>query len=229
MIQLYCPQRPYPEISFIGIAIQGDRDQRHVGILFRTDRNQKPKLLHLAFHQRLYCENPPYQDIDDIFWLDCPGFDDDEQLQLAVWFEKIFLVNGKNIPYGLAYSPTGYFDSNGTFVRSKNNCGLTCATFILALFESFGFPLVDIESWQHRDDDGVWQQKILDTMREDQRKHPDLYSELYVDNQMSNIGIAVRFRPEEVAASANQFEDEPQTFQVVEPLGKELICKMGMP
>ena len=45
----------------------------------------------------------PYQDIDDIFWLDCPGFDDDEQLQLAVWFEKIFLVNGKNIPYGLAY------------------------------------------------------------------------------------------------------------------------------
>jgi hypothetical protein len=228
MIQLYSPRLPYPDISYIGIAIQeAGYDQRHVGVLFRIDINEAPKLLHLAFHLRLKCETHSKY-ASEYYWLHCSGFSDDEQLQLAVWFEKVFSINGNHIPYGLAYSSTGYFDQNGVFIKSDKNCGLTCATFIMALFEDFGFPIIDISSWVSRDDDAEWQKRIIASMREDKANHPDLYSDTHIDDQILNIGVAARFRPEEVAASANAFKDEPMTFQVAEPLGKEVLIQMGI-
>jgi hypothetical protein len=227
MIQLQSPQQPYPDISYVGIAITGDINQRHIGILFRTNKQNAPKLLHLAFHQRLKCEDSS-EYASEYYWLHCPSFSDDEQLQLAVWFEKVFSINGRSIPYGLAYSSMGYFDQNGTFIQSERKCGLTCATFVMALFEDFNFPIIDVDSWVSREDDIDWQNHIIDMMKADQNKHPNLYSDSHIINQSSNIGVALRFRPEEVAVSANIFEDNPVVFEIAEPLGKELLKKMGL-
>lgn len=227
MIQLQSPQQPYPDISYIGIAITGDINQRHVGLLFRTDKNNEPKLLHLAFHQRLWCSTSS-QYASEYYWLHCSGFSDDEQLQLAVWFEKVFFINGNRIPYGLAYSSVSHFEQNGAFIQSDRNCGLTCATFIMALFEDFGFPIIDIDSWVSRDGDAAWHDHILDEMKKDQTRHPDLYSDAHINDQISNIGVAARFRPEEVAASANILKDDPVTLQIAEPLGKDVLMQMGL-
>jgi hypothetical protein len=225
MIQLNSPQHPYPDIPHIGIAIHGDLNQRHVGILFRTNQNEEPKLLHLAFHLRLRCDAPSEYSSQN-YWLHCSGFSNEEQLQLAVWCKNIFAANKNKIPYGLAYSSMGFFDQNGTFIHSSYGCGLTCATFVMALFEDFGLPIIDITSWKTRADDAEWQKHIVDAIKEDHNKHPDFYSNTHIENQILNIGIALRFRPEEVAASVNIYKDQPITFQVAEPLGKDLVTKL---
>jgi hypothetical protein len=226
-MQLQSPQQPYPDISsYIAIAITGDNNQRHIGLLFRTDRNHAPKLLHLAFHSRLKCDEP-VKYANDYFWLHCPSFSDDEQLQLAVWFEKIFSVNGNNIPYGLEYGSSGHFQQNGKFIQTNENIGLTCATFVMALFEDFSFPIVNIESWESRDDDKKWQERIVVCMQEDMNKNPHLYTNTHITTQILNIGIAVRFRPEEVAVSANVFQNEPIMFRAAEVGGKDLLKLMG--
>lgn len=227
-MQLQSPQQPHPNISsYIAIAITGDSSQRHIGILFRKNKNNPPKLLHLAFHSRLKCDEA-VEYANDYFWLQCPSFSDDEQLQLAVWFETIFAVNGNNIPYGLAYSSSGHFGQNGKFIQTNGNRGLTCATFVMALFEDFGIPIIDINSWIPRDTDKDWQESIINYMQKDMNNNPHLYANTHINSQISNIGVAVRFRPEEVAASANVFEDELIIFQNAEPLGKDLLAQMGI-
>lgn len=225
MIQLQLPQQPYPDISYIGIAITGDINQRHVGILFRTDKNHEPRLLHLAFHLRLKCDNPS-EYANEYFWLHCPGLSDEKQL--AVWIETIFRINGNKVPFGLAYSSIEHFNQSGSFNQSGENCGFTCATFIMALLEDFGFPIIDIESWVYRDDDKEWHRLIISAMENDQRKNPHLYSDTHINSQLSNIGIAVRFRPEEVAVSASVFNDNLITFQEAEPLAKKLLEQMNI-
>jgi hypothetical protein len=65
-------------------------------------------------------------------------------------------------------------------------------------------------------------------MKQDQYNHPDLYSDTHINDQISNIGVAARFRPEEVAASANVLKDEPVTFHVAEPLGNDILMQMGL-
>lgn len=224
MIQLHTPeQKPYFDIPYIGVVIKEvTENQRHIGLLFRTDKQNEPKMLHLAFHYRLQCEQPSG------YWLHCSGFDEDEQLLLAVWFENVWLVNKERIPYGLAYSSNGYFDVSGTFVQSNKNCGLTCATFVMALFNDFGFQIINVDTWESRDSDSVWQNDIVTAMKRDQDNNPKLYSKTHIQEQVNNIGIAVRFRPEEVAASAYVFDDVPVSFQTAAKLGKDVLLKMGL-
>lgn len=226
MIQLHSPlQRPFSDIQYIGVAICGSQQQRHVGILFRTNKNENPRILHLPFHNRLVCESPDHS----YYWTHCSGFSDDEQLQLAVWFDRVWAVNGSRVPYGIAYSSTGHFDPiTGTFVPSDQNCGLTCATFVMALFEDFAFPVLDAASWQPRDNDAEWQRQIVDALQSDMNKHPTLYTATHLADQIKNIGIAVRYRPEEVAASANISATPPLMFENAVPFGKEVLVQMGL-
>lgn len=225
MIQLNSPsQQPYSEIPYIGITISGDLNQRHIGLIFRTNQAHAPRMLHLAFHNRLSCDTEPLG-----YWMHCSGFSEAEQLQLAVWFEKIWTVNKNRIPYGLAYSSTGHFDSvSGAFVPSEKGSGLTCASFVMALFEDFAFPVIDADSWQARACDAQWQGTIVESLRKDMERHPDFYTESHLNDQIANIGIAVRFRPEEVAAAAHLFVDTAMTFERAEPLGVMLLDRMGI-
>ncbi len=188
MIHLHSPQQLCPEFSsYIGIGIQGNASQRHIGILFRNNKEDKPKLLHLAFHLRLKCDS--YEKFNnDYFWLICPNLDDDEQLQLASHVKSVFDKNQNRIPYGLAYSSIGSFDSDGTLIENSKNLGLTCATFVMALFNDFGFPIIDTDSWELRADDTIWQNHIINCMKDDRKTHPQIYSETHIDEQIKNTG-----------------------------------------
>lgn len=225
MINIFTPQeRPYNNITYIAIAISGNSSQRHVGLLFRTNISKDPRYLHLAFHYRLKCEDPSNE-----YWLDCPGFTEDEQLQLATWFKKIIKVNGEKIPYGISYSPDTYFDNNsGRYIESNDHCGLTCATFVMALFKDFGFSIINPDTWIARQNDQEWHCQIVKAMKHDQIKNPNLYSDDHINRQISLIGIAISFRPEEVAAAANIMQNVPATFEQIEPLGHDVLSKMGL-
>jgi len=62
-----------------------------------------------------------------------------------------FLLN-RTFPYGLGFSQETRFTSDGKFQPAATDRGLTCATFVLAVFNSVGLRLVDEESWPVRRD-----------------------------------------------------------------------------
>ena len=72
--------------------------------------------------------------------------------------------------------------------------GLTCATFVLAVFASEGYNLINTTEWPHRPEDEEWHKSIIDTL---------IYFKAeaeHIANVLSEKGCA-RFRPEEVSLS----------------------------
>lgn len=222
MINSHSPQdASFSEFRHIRLAIK--KDASHVGIIIRVKADSNHRLLHLGFHHKLY-----YQELADVedwntsyAWLDFAGFSELEMTQLAVWMETIWEVNRHNIPYGIAYSGAGYFDSvTGKFIQSQTGKGLTCATFVMALFEDFLFPIVQWTSWDHRlSDEGFFNHIILHLDDAVERGHAD---SAHVQAQKAALGTAPRFRPGEVAVSGGAYLGEPIIFNTAELLSKHL-------
>ncbi|MGA2292624.1 hypothetical protein, partial [Bradyrhizobium sp.] len=74
--------------------------------------------------------------------------------------------------------------------------GLTCATYIVAILKSLGFPLLLEDSWPiDRADDQLWQRAIIEELRKSGAE------EDYIAVAQNDVG-AKRYRPAEVVGSA---------------------------
>lgn len=208
MIQVYSQQqKPLPDKVGFWLAIR--LDAKHVGVVYRIFDEQGHNFLHLGFHHHLIRDAgllPHYA------WVECPGFDEWDSKILASQFDAVWNVNGSSIPYGILYSGPGYFEGTGQYVASDAGSGLTCATFVMALFEDFGFPLLRANEWPYRQgEDEAFQQSIvaeLDKLVGDQK-----CDQAHVDAQKMHLGTAVRFRPIEVVAAGGSYQDEPVGFE----------------
>lgn len=59
----------------------------------------------------------------------------------------------KKFPYGLHYA-SQFFTHDGALQRdATTESGLTCATFVLAVFRSVGIELIDLSSWPVRENE----------------------------------------------------------------------------
>ncbi|WP_177228288.1 hypothetical protein [Paraburkholderia megapolitana] len=197
----------------IGVAIGGALDQRHVGLLFRAG-SRDIQFLHLAWHHHLKCGRPD----PGYGWVACPSFDDEEANMFATWALAVYNANVGSMPYGLNYALGSQFDDAGKFIASTDGEGLTCATFLMALFRSFGYDAVEEQSWVNRESDRAFHEKIVTALRSAPSADPQ-----HVAAQERHIGTAPRFRPEEVAVALNAYVDDPICFADAEPLGKTVI------
>ncbi|GLT20820.1 hypothetical protein GCM10007933_02720 [Zoogloea oryzae] len=226
MIRLYSPQtRPFSEVSYFGVAISGNDEQRHIGLLCNASPGANPKFVHLAFHFRLRCDDA---NGDAGCWIDCSGaFDEDERINLSSWAVKVYEKNGRKIPYGFPYSSDmSQFDESGKFSDVSRGAGLTCATFALSILDLAGYTAVDSASWEVRGDDVVWQLKIISELAKDRENHPELYVDYPEQDQFAHVGIAVRMRPEEAAAAIGGYEGVPMAFSKARVLGEDVIRQL---
>ncbi len=204
-MQVNVPQvTPFSEVNVVGIAIKtvdSNALQNHIGLLYKFD-SVVPHLLHLAWHKNLRADNQPN---DSYLWLDLGEFFTDmDRAIICAHVKKVADANESNaIPYG--------FDAGGQLIDPETGCfrknikavGLTCATFVLEVFESCGYKLVDLLSWQKNDKQAIkWQKQILKTLIEREQLSKEL-----VERQTKNIGNR-RYLPEEVAV-ATQADDIP--------------------
>jgi hypothetical protein len=223
MIQLFSLQNdPLPNRAGVWLAVHRDA-ARHMGLFFRKSPTEQAQLLHLGFHHELHCDVPVGPHFEARYaWLSCPGFSSEEQTQLAVWFDRVWLANGEKVPYGLSYSGTGYFElATGRFIPSPSGVGLTCATFVMAMFEDFELPILAWESWPVRATaDTAFQQSVIDEL--DRRVDLGQAERAHVDAQIGALGRAPRFRPDEVAASGGAYLGDPVTFPTAELLARHL-------
>jgi hypothetical protein len=216
MVDLYLQrENPFSDPHFIAIAITGSEAQRHMGVFFRTELQKGAFLLHLGFHYELCLEPVKGR----YCWLPMNGFDSEEQQALALWFETIWEINGHKVPYGINYSASRHFNNQGAYAASDEDGGLTCATFVLAIFEDQGYTLIDTATSYRRDDDVDWQRIIL-TALADRAPHE------YIERQSDFLGIAARYRPEEVAGAATVNRGVPIQFDTAVDLGVMVLSQM---
>jgi hypothetical protein len=200
-------QSNYPHI-----AVAVNREGSHVGLLYRLN-SAEPKLLHLGWHHELYEDDTIRR---GYAWTACVGFAGSEGRDLASWLQKVYRANVGRIPYGINYWPGACFDEDGVFTPSHDGLGLTCATFVMALFEAKSYPIINIGSWKSRADDEEWFNNVVDDL-----KNRSSASQEHIDAQIAAIGNAVRFRPLEVAAAAAIYDEDPIAFEQAVPISEQ--------
>ena len=187
--------RPLSEMKFAAVAVGiGDSrypNQLHTGILHAAE-NAPPEMLDLAFHCLLRNESPEVQ----YHWIQ-PQFDELRLRQLASFCRRIWRKNAaKGLPYGFGL-PNAVFDpGTGEYLIRESQYGLTCASFVFAVFHAVGLQLADYATWPAaRAEDKAWQMHIISMVEQYANDPP------HVARVKDDIG-AVRFHPQEVAASA---------------------------
>ncbi|MBI3406915.1 MAG: hypothetical protein HY040_00980 [Planctomycetes bacterium] len=187
-------ETPVSQLAFVAVSVfPVDVYQAHIGLLYRSQEPIGIRLLHLRWHHRLTDDAPS----DDFIWIE-PSLPKRRAKQVAARCRQILRANGKWIPYGFSL-PTDNFDRRtAEFLVGPTNLGLTCATFVLAVFEFSGIRLLDYSTWKQRPDDAIWQQKIMALL---ERTGADAF---HVEALRQTISC-FRFRPEEVAAAAALF------------------------
>lgn len=166
-------------------------NQQHIGLLY-VGGEGKLSFLHLAWHYQLIKEAPK----EKYLWMDI-SLDPINKMHLATVCELIYDSNqNSSIPYGICIDGTG-FAKDGKFTAEENYAGLTCATFVIQVFHSQGFQIIDFEKWKHRKADKCWQMQIIQNLK-------NRASEEHIQYQRRKIlEGAARFKPEEVAIAAS--------------------------
>ena len=204
-----------PEVadSIAHAAIQLSRSepqQTHLGVLHRE--KSQLKLLHLPWHNRL--QNELAEDASAVaIELDLPAL---RLAQVAgisrlVWREN---ENG-GVPYAFS-APVSAFGEAGDFQPREGLIGLTCATFVMAVFSRAGLDLIDATDWPEREEDTEWQERMLQLLAQFGA------SEEHTSAVRGEVGSA-RYRPEEVAA-AGAAETTPARFDVLNELVPRVLA-----
>jgi hypothetical protein len=177
-------------------------DGFHTGLIFR-DENRQPKIMHLAWHDKLRVKNVsngcvfvpillPVERIEPVLAL----------------LRKLIRENATGkIPYGFG-TPVNSFDKlNANYIADGDRLGLTCASFVLAAMDFAEVKLLEYDTWEGGlDSSREFQDFMIQALEID-------VSEEHLQILDAQVGAhAVRYCPEEVAASA-MYGGEPPMKQ----------------
>lgn len=164
--------------------------QQHCGILYRP-AEEMVRFLHLAFHFDLRDEV-----VNGTYWWCQSGLDNENQEILAAL--SILIAEGSpSIPYGFDKDGLVFDGHTGEMREAPPGKGLTCATFVVAVFRTYGFsPLLE-NSWESKAEDAAWQAAILAAMEANGASAEHVTA---IRESEANM----RFRPEEVVGAAAQ-------------------------
>jgi hypothetical protein len=184
----------------LGIALGfSDEDQLHCGIIYRRDDDLY--ILHLKWHNLLSKDNDllPFT---RYVYLKIDSLPDDRIESICAMCEVIYSRhNQRKIAYGIKYNYDTNFHDGLVNINHNVSSGLTCATFILAVFNSLEIRLLNIETWKPRRSDLLWHQKIIDALQESSRRGYVSAEHLRL---VTNERGCARYRPEEVAAGVSK-------------------------
>lgn len=186
----------------------------HVGIVY-LDENREPQNIHLLGHHRLTTEEGMPEGTT---WV-VPQLEEEQLSVVAGVCEMIRDCEDPNqVPFAFGFE-SAYVDSNGMVLMGETDHGLTCATFVLAVYSRAHLPLLKLETWEVRDEDEAHQRRCVQWLR---RQGERTQAEA-VDSEVG----CFRYRPEEVAAASGFPPDDlPLPFSVAELAGRNLHSKL---
>jgi len=152
------------------------------------------------------------------------GFQNTEARDFASWLQKIYRSNVNRVRYGFNYWPGACFDSDGSWNPSADGIGLTCATFVMDMFHSYGYQILDTATWKKRPEDQAFFSWVIQHLA---GRAP----EGYIQSQRDALAAAVRFHPLEVASCAARYDAEPikfeQAISMASRMDLELVARRG--
>lgn len=184
----------------------------HIGLRYRANDEGELHHLHLAFHNDLMDDDSPQPGTFRVV-SSVPLEDLTDVALIARLVAKRHVEGG--LPY--AFEAGASFDENGSLTLGKS-LGLTCATFVLAIFDAAHVRLLDAATWKTRsakraEEDKKAQESLVNYLR---RKDP-----AHSERVEAEIGCT-RFRGEEVAA-ASGLAHRPVNFSTAEIAGAEVL------
>jgi hypothetical protein len=204
-------------IKAVRLPIADDSGQNHCGIVYRF--GGRIKFCHLAWHHIL--ENGDFPLDKRYYFANCGGADENHIVVAA----KMELIsrNVKSIPYAIDYVGCGFHEKTFDFLPPPDGKGLTCATFIMLVFASLGFPLLDEDTWPDRADDAKWQQFIIAALEDTARQ--GAADPAHVEAVKRDVGKVKRFRPEEVVAAATR-DEWPGLYPDIALTARQIIADL---
>ncbi|MBY0612132.1 MAG: hypothetical protein K2P80_08100 [Beijerinckiaceae bacterium] len=204
--------RACSDVKNAGLFITATPYGFHSGFLYT--QNNATRAVHLAFHYRLNDDipGPSYR------WVQI-GLDEDNSLVLSGLLSRIGNA-GSLIPYGFDASGCCFDAHSGELISPLEiGKGLTCATFITSVLNTYGYNLLLIDSWPERPDDVEWQRDIVLLLAK-------YASAEHVKIVEGDIG-KVRLRPHEaVAAGAVDGENWPLSYEMVSSAAEQVVFEL---
>ena len=187
--------------------------RHHSGLIFRPLDGDR-RFLHLAWHLALLCD----EQLEDEVWTVQPADDADTLENLNDLARLVWAAHAHGeLQYGLELANAS-IRTDGTIVLGRSH-GLTCASFLMLLYENIGAPLLRLGEWstrrdeKRRSEDDAAQRRLVDALNKHHPAHAALVQQ--------TVGCA-RFRPEEVAA-ASGLSDRPVGFEVATKAGQDVL------
>ena len=210
----------------IGIFIEPTSDGTHTGLLFSVEGvpcKQEVQWHEMFRSSHLEQAAPPYVE---------PAMENEEINDVTGLCRLIHRrhngVQKYRIPYAFDAKDVEIEPVSGLISFGKG-FGLTCATFVLKVFDAARVPLVDTEGWPARASDADRFQRLLDLMRAGipQFRIPPASAEhiRHVEGQLS----CIRVRPEEVAGSGLIDREPTPNHSVVIPAGEWILENLAPP
>lgn len=136
---MFRPQDKYEQVNLLGIAVSKGT---HTAFLYikEDDDDDKPYLMHLNGYNKLLNDIPH----DQYVWVDLPISESQKQ-NIIDYIEKVYVNSRGKIPYDIASQ--AFFKLDGSLIKKDEFGGLTCATFVLSVFECLGHHLIDHNTW----------------------------------------------------------------------------------
>jgi hypothetical protein len=106
-----------------------------------------------------------------------------------------------NIPYSFLSGHNNRFNNATGELMLTDGLGLTCSTFVLAVFESVYLPLIDFATWEPRAEDDARHAQLLADMETGFPQHGIPPAEPEHIAAVAAELPCIRVRPEEVAAA----------------------------
>lgn len=202
----------------VPLAVAATRSGDHAGVVYLWPQTGAAFFFHHIGEDDLRHESA---DMTRLRWAR-PALATDELEDVAArasLLDDMYTAQGIGLPYG--FDRDLGFDEDGRLVSVDPDAGLTCATFVSAVFESAGFPLVDRVTWDEAPD----ARRMEDEER--QRRRLD---DLAVEHPQRAQTLADRVRAphlrvEEIIA-ASTLTARPGHFLDVEPLGRQVLVEL---
>ncbi len=218
---------PSQENRFLIGVCKTDRENTHAAIVYISDQGVH-FLLHLAFHCTLIDEQLDKSRCKFLFVK--PNLTSIQE-DIIIYHCRRIAKRNPQIMYGFNFNPEAHFNGDGNYI-DNDSLGLSCSTFITAVFRFIEIELVDINSWKHRDEDEQRFKELYSHLESViHRKYPDPSKNIehyeHLDSVRGDIH-SHRVRPEECAAAA-QCDPLPASFATCAPLGALIKAQLPEP
>ncbi len=211
-------EKGFDQIDFVavGIACVG-QSRNHVGLLHKQNVSPEVQFLHLAWHQDLRNHTP-----DMKYRWAAPNIPSPRLRQVAARCRQIFRANPEGIPYAFSSASDCFDVESNKFLLGPTRHGLTCATFVVAVFNSAGIEILSTKSWPtDLAEDRVWQSHVIAEL---ENSSPPASPE-HIRAVRSEVG-GIRIRPEHVAAAVT-VSPQPAEYLVTNRIAQRIREKLS--